>query len=275
MMNLDEQTLNEYPWLLFKLYGLTYAVSSKCITAITDLPKNITVVPDNERTVRGIMGFRGKHIKLIDMRELFNLRSLQAEHDDFILMLDERKSDHIKWVDELERCVREHDHFTLATDPHKCKFGKWYYAFESKNYAISAHIKTIEDPHAKFHMISKEITDAHNEIGDESERDVAIKEIFERGRNEYMSQILEILEGAKSLFDDDINEMVVVFEIGDECFGVVIDEVLSVDEIALLNSANTHDSVFKNKYVSGIARSIKTKDIVLLLDYAKLLEIDG
>lgn len=40
-------------------------------------------------------------------------------------MLAERETDHVNWINELERSVQEKRKFTLTTDPYKCAFGKW------------------------------------------------------------------------------------------------------------------------------------------------------
>jgi chemoreceptor zinc-binding protein len=41
-------------------------------------------------------------------------------------MIDERKNDHIHWVNEFERSIKNDEQINLNTDPHECAFGKWY-----------------------------------------------------------------------------------------------------------------------------------------------------
>jgi purine-binding chemotaxis protein CheW len=42
----------------------------------------------------------------------------------FVAMLEQRKQDHKRWLDELAASVREARAFTLTTDPHACAFGR-------------------------------------------------------------------------------------------------------------------------------------------------------
>lgn len=165
LTNFDNvENINEYPWLLFKLFGVTYAVSSKQITAITNLPNDITKIPEQSYSIRGVMEFRGEHIKIIDTREIFNIVSLK-------------------------------DQISNATE--------------------------------------KELERLHH-----------------------------------------IDEMTIVFEADGDVFGIAVDEVMSVDEITLLNGNNMNNSVFRSKYINGIGKTIKTKELVLIFDHTKLTHMD-
>lgn len=268
-----EENLNDYPWLLFKLYNISYAVSSKDINAIAHLPNNITIMPDKDEHIRGVMEFRGAHIKLIDLRALLNIDSIDVEIAKFGDMLDERKQDHINWITELERCVNEHDQFKLATDPHKCKFGKWYDTYHSTSNNINFTLKQIEDPHEKFHRLANEINmTLTSKDSDQSKYD-AVQKILNRGKEEYMTKIIDVLDDVKQIVATHTREMVIAFEdCNGEFFGVIVDEVLSVDEIDLLNGNNTNNAVLRNRFIQGIARTKKSKELVLILNHSELAD---
>jgi len=107
----------EFPWLVFKIKENLYTVNSRTITSIVMLPEKVTKVPNVPNYMLGLIHLRGNVIPLTDLRLLFNMKSITEEYEDFIKMIDDRKADHINWVNELERSVSHDDEFKLTTRP--------------------------------------------------------------------------------------------------------------------------------------------------------------
>lgn len=269
-MSQEITNINEYPWLLFKLFGVTYAVNSKKITAITPLPTEVTIIPEKPENVRGLIAFRGTTINAIDTRMMFNINSIKSEYETFATMIDGAKQSHIEWIAELERCVTTNQQFTLATDHHKCSLGKWYDSFVSTSNLVNSHMRKLGEPHENLHKLVKEVYDVLETKEEEHNKNLAVKKIIDEGKDKYMTEVLDVLETSKSVFKTTYKEMVIVFENGEEIFGIIVDEVLSVDEIQILTGQNLNNSVFRSFYVNGIGLTKKTKDRVLLLDYTKI-----
>lgn len=61
-------------WVIFKLSESMYAVNSGCIEGIASVPEQVTVVPEAESYVRGIVKQRGRIVTLIDLCRLFCLK---------------------------------------------------------------------------------------------------------------------------------------------------------------------------------------------------------
>ena len=74
----------------------------------------------------------------------------------FEQMIDDRKQDHINWVNELERYMVEGGSFKLARDPHQCALGKWYDHFTTDNMSVTNLLKKIEEPHENLHKAADE-----------------------------------------------------------------------------------------------------------------------
>ncbi len=263
---------NECPWLLFKLHGAIYAVNSRLVASIVRLTDDITIIPDKDDYIKGIITFREKAIKIIDMRTLLSVETMEKQYDDFKNMLDQRKQDHVNWVNELERCVDSGEKFTLTTDPHQCAFGKWYDGFHSDINSINFHMKKIDEPHQQLHKMALEVMTCEQKH-EECERKECLKLSMEKTKDELMPQILELIDEAKDLFNSHFKEMIIVFESDESYFGISVDEVLSVDELEFLNGANETSAVFKTKYVYGVGKTKKSDELVLLLNQEKLAHI--
>lgn len=62
-------------------------------------------------------------IPMIDLRKRLGMTSAAAENNQFCALMDQRRQDHVNWLNELEASTRERREFKLTTGPHKCAFG--------------------------------------------------------------------------------------------------------------------------------------------------------
>lgn len=268
----NNDSKDSYPYVLLVIDGGTYAINSRYIVSIMKLPK-YNWIPGAPKGVLGVIDFRGDAIPVIDMRTIFDMPSLAQEYDDFVKMLDERKADHVFWVDELERSLETGEEFTLATDPHKCKFGHWYDNFETDSQMVRFHMKKIEEPHRKLHETVLQLGDcdlAH----DNCERSECRKEVLRKAKEVYMPQVLGLLEDAKSIFQTSYTEMAIVMEKEGHKIAIVVDEIQSVEKLIssknVMNSLSFHHS----EYICDVKQKAgnKKEDLILELNDELLLE---
>ena len=146
----------KYPYIVFKLVDTYYCVSSECISTIVQLPQ-YDKIPESPETVTGMFRYRNQVIQMLDLRTTFGFKSLAEECRDFEKMIDARKQDHIKWVNELETAVTAGTPFLLGRDPHQCALGRWYDSFTSENNVVNFHLRKIDDPHKRLHMAADNI----------------------------------------------------------------------------------------------------------------------
>ncbi len=66
-------------------------------------------------------------------------------------------------------------------------------------------------------------------------------------------------------------EMIVVLENENCTVGIIVDEVLSVDNIIPFEETEEILKICKDKYVSGVAKSEKSNEILLILDEEKVM----
>lgn len=258
-----------YPSIIFKLNGGLYAVGSKHVTAIVQLPAYQTV-PDVPPAFIGIFTHRGQVVPLLGARVLFGMRSLKDEFEIFTNMLEQRKHDHIHWVAELERATAAKEPFTLATDPHKCAFGQWFYSYKPTNHAIAFQLAKIEGPHALLHGAAHDLTECEQNCATCS-RDECLKKKFQRIKEEYMPTIIHLLNETKEAFRASFHEMAIVLEDGGQSVGLVVDEVLAVEVLSDTAADGVLNLFHQQQYIAAVQKSDKQDGLVLLLDDEKLL----
>lgn len=265
-----------YPYVILNIDGGSYAINSRYIMSIMKLPK-YNRIPGAPKGILGVIDFRGDAIPVIDMRIVFDMPSLAQEYEDFVNMLDERKQDHEYWVEELEKSLENGEKFKLATDPHKCKFGSWYYNFETDSQMIKFHLNKIEEPHRKLHEIAANLD--RNIGGREKYKDEKVRnELLHQARDEYMPTIMGLLDETKEVFHTSYTEMAIVMEKEGHKIAIVVDEVLSVEN--LISGVNVSDSLsfHHSEYICDVKQKEGDEDLILelnddlLLDKAEKLE---
>lgn len=270
-----EQTEVHYPWLLFQLGKNCFAINSKRVGGIMISPEELTCLPDSPEFVRGLIMLQGNIIRLLDLRMLFGMETIEMEREEFHQMLEDRKQDHLLWVKELERCIESGEAFTLATDPHKCAFGQWYDQFESESHSVNHHLRKIEEPHRKLHEAALAVAECRQDC-EKCTRDKCLKEILRELNEELAPRIVSLLDEAQEVFRESYREMAILIEEGDRRLGLIVDQVLSVEELDRHELDDSGVSFFHDlTYIDGVCQSRTVEGNVLVVNDAKLLELTG
>ncbi len=169
------------------------------------------------------MRLRDRVIPLVDLRRRLGMPGLDEEREALVTMLAERRADHIRWLEALERSVREGVRFDLATDPHKCAFGRWYDTFRTEDPAFAHHLEKFDEPHRRIHGIATRCLDLRQR-GDEA---AAIR-LVEDTRNGYLSDMLLLFDAAVAMLRDRTRELVMAVRAGTVHAGLLVDRVQSV-----------------------------------------------
>lgn len=264
-----EKDKEAYLDVVLKICGELYAINSRYVISIMEMPK-YNYMPGAPKEILGVIDFWGDAIPLIDMRTLFGLPTVKQEFQEFKQMLDEKKADHIKWVDELERSTKNGEQFTLATDPHQCAFGKWFYNFESDSAMINHHMAKIEEPHRKLHEAAMEMHTC-SLFDDESQQENCMNNTLDTAREEHMTKILSLLDEAKEVFKGLYTEMLVVLEGMGHKVAIVIDEVLDVENLVSMERTIDTLAFQHSDYICDIKQRSNGESLILELSDDKLL----
>ncbi len=265
--NVAEENV-ELPWLIFLLNKNAYAVNSKYVNGINMRAEDITPLPDAPDIYRGLVKVRDEVCPLLDMRKLFHFLSLDEETAVFKEMMEQRKRDHIKWMDTLEQCVKNGEKFTLTTDPHKCAFGMWYDKFISDNHSAGFHIKKVEEPHRLLHESAPKIISAA-EQGDMK----TAERLLKKARNEYVPKILSVIDESENAYRSTFRENVVFLSDGEQMLGLLVDEVIAVDKVEPVTGSSSMNLLLKSRFFEGIARNDKIDLEILIIDEDELLKL--
>lgn len=70
-----------------------------------------------------------------------------------------------------------------------------------------------------------------------------------------------------------IKEMVIVLEKDNSFAGLIVDEVLSVENITSFEETEEIKKMYKNSFVKGVAKGRKNNDVLLILDEEKIMNM--
>lgn len=83
----------------------------------------------------------------------------------------------------------------------------------------------------------------------------------------------ELTDEEKELFNMHYKEMVVVFEEENSFMGILVDQVLSVENITPFEETEEIKKMCKDGYVKGVAKGHKNNDVLLILDEEKIMSM--
>lgn len=259
-------------WVLAKVKDSTCALDSKYVESILLLEEQISRMPHSDEVHVGVIHYRGGVLPVVDLRRKMGIKSQQEEEREFDDMLDQRKQDHIHWVDELKRCLAEDDKFNLAIDPHKCAFGRWYDSYTPTSQSVAFQLKKVEEPHRKLHETAQDVCSCKQEC-DQCAREKCLKTVLKEGTEVYMHQVLGLLEDAKEAFHQSYHRMVVVLSDGHTSCGLLVDEVLSVEKLVEVSENRDLTAVEDNPLVTVISQRENDPELVLVLNRERLMEL--
>lgn len=259
----------KYPFIVFKAADNLYCVSSEYVSTIMQVPE-YQQVPESIPEITGIFLNRDETVSMVDLRKLMKKKTLEEEYREFCEMMDERKKDHVEWVEALEHTAETGEKFTLATDPHQCKLGKWYYSFKSDNQEVNFHLHKIEEPHARLHEAALDVENCLQDC-ENCKRSECLKEVLGQVRHDNMPQILQLLDQTKDIFRSTIfHEMALVLN-GQKKYAIIVDEVLSVETLPLLEKETEGHMLGMTRMFSNVRRSETIEGLILELDVPALL----
>ena len=221
------------PWVVFRLMNENYALGSLHVTAILNqMP--VTKMPNTPGFVKGIIRYRDEIFKLLDLRIIAGMESLDNDVDAFQTMLAQREEDHRRWLNELEKSVEEGREFKLATDPHKCAFGKWYYSYNTDNLSLSRLLGKFENPHNTIHSIAKAVEELKNQ-GNLN----GAKELIAATHDKDLRAMISLFDELKNSYRESLKEKIILLKNDDDKCALVVDGVIAVEEISETNVENS------------------------------------
>lgn len=270
---MDEEQQNEivYPSIVVEVDQNLFSVDSRYISNIMKLPE-YKPLPDAPPEVMGIFKYRDTAITMFDLRAMLKMRTMESEFSEFSQMIDERKKDHIRWVDTLEKTSKTGEPFPLATDPHKCALGIWCDNFHSDISEVNFHLKKIVEPHTKLHECAVQIENLWKNQTNESQREMNVKKVFLRAQKDYMPRVLMLLEEMKQIFHNAVFQKMALVLSSQRNVCIIVDKVLSVEDLSWVTNGDNVNIFLHSPYVTEVQRSEKIPGLILGLNIPLLFE---
>lgn len=269
MSNITPKTMTpDMPLIVFKVGEMTCAVDGASVISIQRM-EEFTLTPHTPDEIFGSINFRNHVISILDLRTVFGLPTRIKEYSDFVKMLDQRKQDHIKWVNTLKESVKNKTPFPLATCPHQCAFGKWYDKYTNPNKKIMFHMERIREPHNKLHYAALDVAKLQEKDCPENEKNEQIQAILRQVENEYMATVVCLLDAAKTIFKDIYQTMLIVLD-DKEPIAIAVDEVIAVtnlEEVVVEKESLMHGTLVQ-RFLKGKSED----DIIYHLNHEVLFQ---
>ncbi len=255
---------------------LLLCVQKQLVAVPTDTVREILMAPRTSRIpgapaqVRGVANIRGEVMPVVDLRVRLGLPPNADETRELVNLLEARKADHLRWIGELEACVRENREFELARDPRMCAFGRWYASYRPDNLALQMVWDAFDAPHRAIHALADEVL-ARATRGDAAGALAAI----EATRSTTLERLVALFAQAVAGVKTGTRELAVVLESGARRVAVVVDgaeavEILKDGDLSAV--PDTFDATARESLAAIARRSENPSDLVLVLHVEPLFE---
>ena len=144
---------------------------------------------------RAAASVNSKVQQLLDLAELLKQSTAAFKVDTQpMLILDTAKSDHVLFVNRIERCLegKENIQPDALSDHTSCRFGKWYFSAGKELCSRAPSFQTINAPHERIHRLAKQAVALRN-AGDLAQAEQVMQEI-----EDISGEIVQLLDNVKN-----------------------------------------------------------------------------
>ena len=261
----------DLPWVIFEIRKQTYAISTRLVTGIMQIPPVIYVAEAPDLFL-GACNVRGDVIPVLNTRKLLGFGSADKEAEETIKLLEEKKDEHTMWITVLRRSVEGGRRFTLPLEPASCSFGKWYYGFIRKGTSIADELKKLEAPHSEMHAYAKKIEGLR---GPDGSYDESAEELL-RQAEKCSQKVVSVIDGIMHSIRETLTPMIISLSFPstrDTCMAFTVDSVKAVDEVELLDKKENSNMLFMSGHLCGIAHSPRMPGEILLMDDLEVVKL--
>jgi chemotaxis signal transduction protein len=255
----------DFPWALFQLGQTNYAISVAHIKSFVIL-KALTPMPDMPKYFKGMLNMRGDIIPVIDLRKYYGMRSIAEEIDALGEMLDQRKEEHLQWINALEDSVKAQKKFTLTTDPHACAFGKWRDSYQTDDNMLNYLLRQFDKPHQKIHVAAVKVKELE-QLGEYAKA----FEIVTAIKNNEFQTMINLFANFITQYRQSRREIVIIVEHDNRQIGLAVDSVLAIESLPEDSQVTLPGSSRKKGSKFQIAKRAKDQTPVILIDELSFL----
>ena len=261
----------DLPWVIFEISRQIYAVSTRLVTGIMQIPPVIRVANAPELFL-GAVNVRGDVIPALDTRKLLGCPSADKEAEATISMLEEKKEEHVRWISLLRHCVESGKRFPMPLEATGCFYGRWYYDYVRKGTPIAAELKNTEAPHNEMHALAKKIDAMRSSEGSYEDGAAELLEQAER----CSQKIVSCIDGIIQRIRETLTPMIITLSFPstrDTCMAFTVDSVKAVDVLTMVDERGNSKVLFVSGYLCGVAHNDKLPGEILLMDDLEIVKL--
>lgn len=258
-------TKTTMPSVVFKIEDKCYSIPSQYVESIIKM-ETVTKLPSEPDYVKGIIKYRDRVYKVIDLRKVFGFSAMEDKISSFDELLKSRKQDHLNWLDELENSVKEKRPFNLTTDPTKCAFGKWYYNFKTDDISLKEHLDKFEIPHSSIHKIALQV----EKFQKNNEYD-KIEQLITKTKENVLASLVKLFDNVTQYYRKSVSELLIILHKDNFRTAFTVDEVLTVEYLREIDKKDFESNLFNqvsSKVVVNLAKRSNDELVLQLSDEA-------
>lgn len=221
-------TTNQANWIVLRIAGHDLGIATRYVREMFPLAQ-IHRPPGAPEGVRGLVRLRQQLLPAWDMRRVLGYKTLPEELAEFAAMFEQRKQDHVDWLEELRRSVEERRAFQKTTDPHACAFGRWYDAYKAPDSVLAIQLMKFDAPHKKIHALATTV----RKLVDMGEHGRATAMIRDAWNNE-LATMLGIFDETLPMIRCLSKEIVLLASDGSCSMGLIVDDVTETCDLELM-----------------------------------------
>jgi hypothetical protein len=264
--DIDVSAMIAEPLLTFRSHHCDYAIPVTIVRYITsDLEGGCTIHGKNQQ--RRVIQFDGKPVDVTPFSQLIGIPSRLEQLSKLIETLQQRRQDHIDWLDSLEEALRNATTFSKSTDPNLCAFGRWYNNFTSEDELLSDILKRFDAPHKAIHGCATQLL----ELSQTHQKQEALR-LLELQRNSTLQSLLRLFDDACQRIKDMIKPITIILEVEERVFALDLDEISDINEYSLDDVVSSNDVNIPNNPMICAYLSKSGKPLHLLLSPLALMQ---
>lgn len=261
----------DLPWVIFEIRKQAYAISTKLVSGIMQVPHVIHVANAPELFL-GASNVRGDVIPVLDTRKLLGCPSANKEAEELVNLLEEKKEELDRWIGLLRRSVEGQRRFPLPMEPNASGFGKWYYEYLRKGTGAAKELRSIQEPLVEMHSYAKKVDSLR-----------ASDNSYASGAEELLTQaekccrnIGNSIESIVQGIYETLTPMIICLSspsTRETCMAFTVDVVKAVDLLSLVDERGNSKCLFVSGYLCGVAHNEKVPGEILLMDDNEVVKL--
>lgn len=251
---------NELPWIIFELKQQLFAISTRMVTGLSQLPP-ITTVPNAPPMFLGVTNSRGNVVPTLDLKKLLNIGDGKAELEAAQKLISQKNEGTEEYLNEIARCIKNKEEFCVSN--HLELLGG-NFSRELKN--GSGEVAKLA---AEIEVLEKEMIEKAESAGNDGSK---LRDAQACGR-----KLLRVIKEADEKINDSSYRMVVFLSdvpgSVDACLCFVVDGVKAVDQLEMIEENSGNRCLFMSGYICGVAHNERFKGEILIANDEEIVKM--